>query len=142
MMIKQRPIESSRSCPVCDHPVPWDRYWLRSWGWAKWPCPRCGSVLTFDKKRRAILSLCVVYSVFFATCLGYEWGWGRIPTLTFWCLIGVMLIHLLARVTVRSNRSTRFCQYCQYDLQGTIESGSNRRPECGEPFEYSSQANP
>ncbi|MEP0426857.1 hypothetical protein [Rhodopirellula bahusiensis] len=45
---------SHRRCPSCHASVPWSRYWLRAWMWAKWPCRSCEAILTFSRPRRFI----------------------------------------------------------------------------------------
>ena len=50
---------SARACPHCGQPVPRSRYLWKGWYRSEWPCPRCGTRLGFDLRRRAVVMLLV-----------------------------------------------------------------------------------
>ena len=117
-----------RDCPVCGEPVHWSRYWLRTWIWAKWACPRCKSQLGFDRKRRWLLTIP------FALCgLGFEMLRSQYSFIVAFLVLTVYCIPLgfLERVTVIGNRNGRYCPSCRCDLSGTFAAGIGKCPECG-----------
>lgn len=119
---------SSRDCPVCGEPVHWSRYWLRAWALTKWSCPKCRSLLGFDRNRRWLTAI----PVGLAAGL-YEFMQSRYSALVALpvLFVGAAATGLLDRVTVVANRNTRYCATCRYDLTGTLRAGIGRCPECG-----------
>lgn len=119
---------AARDCPVCGEPVPWTRYWLRSWLWARWLCPRCGTTLGFDRQRRWLI----------APLGGLAGGvgalaWMRVSLLAaipIYIAVGTASC-LLNRVVVCDYRNPRYCASCRHDLAGTLKAGLGRCPECG-----------
>ena len=65
-----------RCCPDCRFPVPWTRFWFRSWLWAKWNCSRCGVQLTFHRGRRiatvAAMFAVVICMLYFIDATGWD----------------------------------------------------------------------
>jgi endogenous inhibitor of DNA gyrase (YacG/DUF329 family) len=119
---------SARDCPVCGKPVHWSRYWLRAWAWAKWPCPRCGSLLGFDRKRRWLIAIPAglsggMYGLIQSRCSALV----ALPVL----VLGSAALGLLDQVTVVGHRNPGYCRSCRYDLTGTLSAGIVRCPECG-----------
>ena len=51
------PKRGNKKCPHCGHPVDGKRLYLGNHLWAKWLCPNCESFLTFDSRRRTIITL-------------------------------------------------------------------------------------
>ena len=136
-MAELKPIISSRACPVCGEPVPWTRYWIKPWVWAKWPCSRCDSILTFDGSRRLWVGMiggALGGSFFFVTKL-YGWVAG------FIVFIVGLLLFLFDRVRVAERRNPNFCRFCRYDISGTLAAGLNRCPECGQAIAATDSAN-
>lgn len=125
-------ITSDRDCPVCGGPVHWTRYWLRAWIWAKWPCPRCGSLLGFNRNRRMLYALAGAIAGGIFGTLRFHYGW--LVGLAF-IVAATALLQLIENVIVLGNRNPRYCSSCRYDLSGTIDAGINRCPECGRPID-------
>ena len=93
-----------------------------------WPCPKCGSALGFDRKRRWLTAIsaslaCGLYGFIQSQYSALV----ALPVL----FIGSAALGLLDRVTVVGNRNTRYCAGCRYDLTGTLAAGIFRCPECG-----------
>jgi CXXC-20-CXXC protein len=119
---------SDRDCPVCGERVHWSRYWLRSWVWAEWKCPKCNSSLGFNVKRRWLLAIPAGIAGCMYSFLRLRYGF----LIAFPIYIaGISAILLLDRVRVIGNRNSRYCPSCRYDLTGTIAAGIMRCPECG-----------
>lgn len=47
----------NKKCPHCGHPVDAKRLYLGNHLWAKWLCPNCESLLTFDTRPRTIITV-------------------------------------------------------------------------------------
>ena len=119
---------SARDCPVCGEPVPWTRYWLRAGVWVKWTCPKCGSLLTFDRRRRGLTALsCGVAGGIFSFALGRYGFLIAFPVFIIACSASA----LWDRATVIGHRNTNYCPSCRYDLTGTLQADISRCPECG-----------
>ena len=125
---RRRTLTAARDCPVCAEPVHWTRYWLKSWAWAKWSCPRCRSILGFDKKRRSLMVVPVFLWLMLFSFLQSRYA---TPVAFLAVCAGMLTMGLLERVVVIDNRNPRYCRSCRYDLSGTQEAGINTCPECG-----------
>lgn len=122
-------VTSARDCPVCGEPVHWSRYWLRAHVWAKWRCPKCGSVLGFDHGRRGLITAIAValsIPIAFGVIRSQYSALVVMPIV----LVASVVLNLLDRVTVVGHRNPSYCPGCRYDLTGTISAGLTRCPEC------------
>ena len=123
-----RTSNSARDCPVCGHVVPWSRYWLRSWSWAEWPCPNCGTILGFARARRRLMLIPAgLAGGLFSLAQGRYSLLIALPLF----IVAAAAIGLLDRVEVRDRRNPDYCRACRYDLTGTLAAGGSRCPECG-----------
>ena len=123
-------VTSARGCPVCGEPVHWSRYWLRAYVWAKWPCPKCGSVLGFDHARRGLITAIAV-ALSIPRAFGVIRSQYSVLVMMPIVLAGAAALNLLDRVTVIGHRNASYCLGCRYDLTGTLSAGITRCPECG-----------
>jgi predicted RNA-binding Zn-ribbon protein involved in translation (DUF1610 family) len=127
-----QPIISSRDCPVCAEKVPWRRYLMNRGISAKWYCPQCHSLLTFDLGRRVFAAIVggVIGVMLLVSWLAVRHWVSRVG-----CLIAgvpvLIAVFLFDHVIVIGHRNENYCVFCQYDLTGTIAAGEKRCPECG-----------
>src|ERR1700722_6784190 len=119
---------SDRNCPVCGEPVRWSRYWLRAVYYAVWVCPRCETLLGFDRKWWWLWTITAVVA-------GLVWLVLRWP----YSVVGAVAVYVAGcaglgsfdRVKVLGIRNSQYCPSCRYDLSGTLAAGIGKCPECG-----------
>lgn len=144
------PTHLSRACPICGERVPWQRYWLTAWIWARWPCKRCGTELRFAAKRRVWISLAGGLTAFLAGLSIPTFGpimvdLSAMPggMVTWIAMVAAVVtavvvpLCLLDRVRVAPHGSVWYCRGCRYDLRGTVRAGRTICPECGRAIEQS-----
>jgi hypothetical protein len=100
------------SCPVCGRPVGSNRYFWRSWIWARWHCVSCGTLLRFDFRRRLVLGLYT--GLFYGLMIGVAilcvmsrispWLWG-IPLIAIWVAGSIFVFLRCDRITVAQERN-------------------------------------
>jgi uncharacterized protein (DUF983 family) len=85
-----------RSCPKCGHEVPKAQRYLRNSIWTNWECSNCGTLLTFDRKPRDILTVVAIILIVIDRLARLRWGlnlnWWTVGLVVLMVIVVVPLV--------------------------------------------------